>query len=261
MWEGARQRLPEGCRVLAEFAGEVLGEAVQTVPVESAGSVTVDGVGNRAVLIRNRVPQLAALEVPEGRVLTIGGDCAADLVPAGVARYRYGEDLGIAWFDAHADCNTPASSPSGAFNGMVLRSLLGQGDPEFAASPAVLEGHAVLIGTRAFDPDERAVVEAGLVRHVPPPADPAEITTALREAGAGRVYVHVDLDVLEPSELGWTAYHEPGGLTLAQLVAGVERLAEFDVVGAAVTECTASTREQVRSLRPLFEALGGLLAR
>ncbi|NIJ13632.1 arginase [Saccharomonospora amisosensis] len=261
LWQGAARRLPDGCRTLARLAAEVLAEPVHFVPVESAGSDTVDGVGNRSVLVRNRDAQLAALEVPEGKVLTIGGDCGADLVPAGVARYRYGEDLGVVWFDAHADCNTPASSPSGAFHGMVLRALLGEGDPEFAASPAVATGRVVLAGTRTFDAAEREVVEAGLVCHVPPPTDPRDLLAVLREAAATKVYLHIDLDVLDPSEFGWTGYHEPGGISLAWLVAAVAGLAELEVVGAAVTECAASTHDQVEPLRPLFEVLGRLLAR
>ncbi|EHR49583.1 arginase family hydrolase, arginase/agmainase/formiminoglutamate hydrolase [Saccharomonospora marina XMU15] len=264
LWQGAATRLPDGCRTLATLAAEVLGEPVHMVAVETAGSAgsdTVDGIGNKAVLVRNRDAQLAALEAPEGKVLTIGGDCGTDLVPAGVARYRYGENLGVVWFDAHADCNTPDSSPSGAFHGMVLRALLGEGDCEFAASPAVAAGRVVLAGTRALDEAERDVVEAGLVRHVPPPAEARDIVTALRQAGATKIYLHIDLDVLDAGEFGWTGYHEPGGISIARLVAAVAGLAELEVVGAAVTECAASKREQVEPLRPLFDVLGRLLAR
>ncbi|PXY27068.1 arginase family protein [Prauserella muralis] len=259
-WAGADDRLPAGCRALAALAGEVLDATVHEVPVDPAPSSTVDGIGNRSALLRNRSAQLAALEAPEGPVLTIGGDCAVDLVPVGVARYRHGDRLGVVWFDAHADLNTAASSPSGAYHGMVLRSLLGDGDPDFAASPALAPGRAVLAGTRSFDPAERDAVAAGLARHVPVPAAPGDLTGTLRAAGADRVYVHIDLDVLDPGEFTATHYAEPDGLTVAQLVAALEGLDDVAVVGAAVTECSGTTRDELRALAPLFETLNRLLA-
>ena len=89
--------LPAGCLALAELAGSVLGTAVNVVPQSEATSSTVDGVANREVLVgANRAAQLAALEAPGGKVLTIGGDCGVELVPVGVARFRYGHGLAAA---------------------------------------------------------------------------------------------------------------------------------------------------------------------
>lgn len=69
----------------------------------------------------------------------------------------------MAWFDAHPDLNTPESSPSGADHGMVLRALLGDGDPAFSASPALEPGRVTLVGTRAVDPAELAAIDRRLV--------------------------------------------------------------------------------------------------
>jgi arginase len=260
-WQGAVNRrareLSAGCLELAQMVGRVLGEPVHEVAQQSSGSSTVDGVANREVLVgANRVAQLAALEAPGGPVLTVGGDCGVELVPIGVARFRYGQGLGVAWFDAHPDLNTASSSPSGAFHGMVLRSLFGEGDAEFAASPALQRGRAVLVGARVFDPAEREAVDSGLVAHIPVPGDPASVTSALR--AAQRVYLHVDLDVLNPGEFSGLNYPEPGGLTIDQLVAGIRALADFEVIGAGITEC-AGTGPQLRLLEPVIDAIGELL--
>jgi arginase len=238
--------LAAGCLALAELAGSALGMPVNQVPQSGETSSTVDGVANREVLLANRVPQLAALEAPEGPVLTIGGDCGVELIPIGVAQFRY-SGLAVAWFDAHPDLNTAESSPSGAFHGMVLRSLFGQGDADFAGSPAL--ERAVLVGTRSFDPAEREAVESGLVTR----ASVETVAEAL--AGAGNVYLHVDLDVLDPDEFGGIAYPEPGGLTIEQLVAGIRALSAFDVIGAAITECL-DTGPELRALVPVIEAIG-----
>lgn len=239
--------LAEGCLALSEFVGWVLGEPVHHIPQDRATSSTVDGVANRAALLGNRVAQLAALEAPGGPVLTVGGDCGVELIPISVARFRYGSGLKVAWFDAHPDLNTAESSPSGAFHGMVLRSLFGEGDAEFAASPALEPGHAVLVGTRAFDPAERDLLERGLVSQAP---------DAL--SGAEHVYLHLDLDVLDPGEFAGLNFPEPAGLTIDELVAAIRGLAGFDVIGAGITECVGTGLE-LRVLEPVIEAVGELL--
>ena len=241
-------RLPDGCVALAELAGHVLGRPVHHVRQTRDVSEVDGGVVNRAVLTGpNRAAQLAALEAPGGPVLTIGGDCGVELVPIGVARFRYGPGLGVAWFDAHADLNTAETSPSGAFHGMVLRSLFGEGDPEFAADPPLEPGRAVLVGTRVFDPAEHEAVDRGLA-----------VTSLDALARAEKLYVHVDLDVLDPGEFAGLNYPEPNGWTIPRLVAALDALAGYDVIGAGVTECVGTARE-VEVLEPVLAALGRLL--
>ncbi|MCU1686453.1 MAG: arginase [Amycolatopsis sp.] len=239
--------LAEGCLALGEFVGRVLGEPVHHVPQGKTTSSTVDGVVNRAALLENRAAQLAALEAPAGPVLTVGGDCGVELVPISVARFRYGIGLKVAWFDAHADLNTAAGSPSGAFHGMVLRSLFGEGDAEFAASPPLEPSNAVLFGTRVFDPEERDALDRGLVSQAP---------GSLR--GAEYVYLHLDLDVLDPGEFSGMNYPESGGMSIVELVDAIGGLAGFEVIGAGITECVA-TGSELHVLEPVIRAIGALL--
>ncbi|OXM63830.1 arginase family protein [Amycolatopsis vastitatis] len=240
--------LPDGCVALSELAGHVLGRPVHHVRQTREVSEVDRGIASRAVLTGpNRAAQLAALEAPAGPVLTIGGDCGVELVPIGVARYRHGPGLGVAWFDAHPDLNTAESSPSGAFHGMVLRSLFGEGDPEFAADPALTPGNVVLAGTRVFDPEEQAAVSRGLA-----------VTSVDALADVEKLYVHIDLDVLDPAEFSGLNYPEPGGWTIPQLVSALDALSGFEVVGAGITECVGTPRE-VEVLEPVLSAVGRLL--
>jgi arginase len=239
--------LPDGCLALAELAGHVFGRPVHHVRQTRSVSEVDRGVASRAVLTGpNRAAQLAALEAPGGPVLTVGGDCGVELVPIGVARFRHGPGLGVAWFDAHPDLNTAETSPSGAFHGMVLRSLFGEGDAEFAADPALTPGQVVLAGTRVFDPEERSAVARGLA-----------VTSADALAGLAKLYVHVDLDVLDPAEFAGLNYPEPGGWTIPRLVAELDALSAFEVVGAGITECVGTPRE-VEVLEPVLAAIGRL---
>jgi arginase len=177
-------------------------------------------------------------------VLTIGGDCGSDVAPVGVARFRYGEGMGLLWFDAHPDLNTPETSPSGAFHGMALRALMGEGDPEFAASPAV--GSAVLVGARSIDPGEQAAIDRGLV--------------ALDGIPGDRVYLHIDLDVLDPAEFAGATFPEPDGLSVAEVAAAIDAI-PVPVVGAGITECATTDQGELLKLRPILEAVTRALRR
>ena len=59
-------------------------------------------------------------------ITTIGGDCGLEIVPVSYLNQKY-SNLGVIWFDAHADINQPCDSPSCNFHGMPLRTLLGEG--------------------------------------------------------------------------------------------------------------------------------------
>lgn len=65
------------------------------------------------------------------KISTVGGDCGIEIVPISYLNKIYKEDLCVIWIDAHADLNTPNSSPSKAFHGMPLRTLLGEGNEQF----------------------------------------------------------------------------------------------------------------------------------
>jgi arginase len=254
-WQGAvnerAKGIPAGCRALADLAGRILDGPVNHVVQSRETSPIEKKVANRAVLTgANRAAQRAAVAGSAWPILTIGGDCGVEREPLGAARQRFGRELSVVWFDAHPDLNTSRSSPSGAFHGMVLRALLGEGDPDFTASPALVHGQVVLVGTRSIDPAEQAAIERGLAIRNDDPA------TSLRRSSD--LYVHVDLDVLDPSEFGGLNYPEPGGLGIAELVSTLNSLSEFNVIGAGITECTGSP-DEVEVLAPIVAAIGNLL--
>ncbi|WP_344882346.1 arginase family protein [Allokutzneria multivorans] len=231
----ARSGLPSGCRALARLAGRVLDAEVTEVPVSTDTSPTLGGIANLDVLLEHQEAQRTALSSVDGPVLTIGGDCSVDLVPV----RRLGDDVAVLWFDAHADLNTPGSSPSGAFHGMVLRSAMG-------------EREVVLVGARSIDDGERPLIgEDKQVRL----AECGGVAPRSRE-----VYLHIDLDVLSPDEFNGMTYPEPGGVGVEELVDQVRRLSpEWTVVGAAITECVTEDEAELAKLVPLLEAVGDVL--
>jgi arginase family enzyme len=133
-------------------------------------------------------------------------------------------DVHVLWLDAHADSNTPETTPSGFLGGMCLGAAVGLWDSGFA--PALTPDRVRGVGIRDVDPGEWA----------------PEPFTGLD----GPVYVHLDLDVLDPS-IHPAQFPVPGGLSVDEVrdvlgsldhIVGIEVTAfEFD---AGLTETMAS---------------------
>lgn len=245
-WQGSgssrAMRLIDGANAIA---GDL--PAAATTPVEvrvEAGESLGTGVKRFSSIhaITDQVRTALATFDDGETVVTIGGDCGADLAGVEHAARRY-DDLLLVWFDAHGDLNTTDSSPSGTFSGMVLRTLLGEGAdglvPDGARPVAERVIHA---GGRAFDAAELEYAGAAGIRllSVDDLATPGALVAAAAAAaaatGSRHVYVHVDLDVLDPSVVEGVGYPEPFGLTVEQLTAAIAGLREgLELVGAAVT--------------------------
>lgn len=212
---------------------------VVDVPVE-AGESLGTGVHRYSTLRRVRESAEQVLEQVPDWALTIGGDCGASLAAVGHASRRSGGDLAVLWLDAHPDLNTPETSPSGGFGGMTLRAITGEGADGLVLdeSSRIAPQRLVLGGARAFDDEERRYVDEHGVTTltVEDLSDPTAVIAALEATGASRVFVHVDLDVLDPSALAGLSYPLPFGIEPAALVAVLRAVAaRFPLAGAAIT--------------------------
>jgi arginase family enzyme/GNAT superfamily N-acetyltransferase len=223
-WQGSgsatAHRLREGARLLSGLV-----PAAERVRVEVPEATGPEVLGTVAARTR------AALASTRGRfTVTAGGDCGVELEPIAAALRRHGDRLAVVWFDAHGDLNTPDSSPSGAFHGMVLRTLLGEGPPGLVPPRPLRRDQVVLAGVRALDPAERSYAEG-----LPCVTSPDGLVAAVRDADA--VYVHIDLDVLDPGVFASVGAPEPGGLTPDQVTRMVTALAaRHEVAGVGITE-------------------------
>ncbi|HAL30792.1 MAG TPA: arginase [Coriobacteriia bacterium] len=186
------------------------------------------------------------------RIVTVGGTCGSEAAPVAYLACRY-PGLGIVWLDAHGDLNTPATSRSGHFHGMVLRTLLGQGPAGFADRIACpLEPDRVVVaGVRDLDPPEREYAVASGLALIEgwPPDVIARISESLRSAGVSRLYVHVDVDVFDPEDYGDALFSVPGGPSLREVAQAVRSLVDsFDVAGVGVVESRGREPEARRKL-------------
>ncbi|MBO2449392.1 arginase family protein [Actinomadura barringtoniae] len=247
-------------RELSKGAGLLAG----TVP---AGRHLVAEVPDERAPLRNGVEGLETLtaiaasaraclaEAGDDLVVTAGGDCGVELEPVAAASARYGDSLAVVWFDAHGDLNTPEASPSHAFHGMVLRTLVGEGPKELLPARPLRPEQVVLAGGRVLDDSEREFVERSGMRHVLP----AQAVDAVAETGATSVYVHIDLDVLDPGAFASLSYPEPDGITPDELLAAVQALtARFTLVGLGITEYQPENEQDQQTLRTLVPQLLGV---
>ncbi|MGR2753188.1 arginase family protein [Agromyces arachidis] len=234
------------------------------VPVE-AGDALGTGVQRYSAVRRVRERTAEALAAATGTPIAIGGDCGIALAPAAAASAAHPGELAVLWLDAHPDLNTPETSPSGAFNGMVLRAIAGEGADGLALdeSVRVAPSRFVLAGLRSVDAGEQAYID----RHgiatlgVDDLSAPERLAEAVAATGASRVYVHVDLDVLDPSAIAGLSYPLPFGVQPEVLVAAVREVARrMPLAGASIAGFAPSSPEAALDDLPVILRLLGALS-
>jgi arginase len=208
--------------------GEVMAEAASLeVAYPETGVVAEDTLEEQTRVLAAALPE---------RPFVLGGCCCAHVGAVTGLAARAGR-LGVVWLDAHGDLNTPETSPSGNLWGMPFRMLLDDG--------VVSADDVALVGARNLDPGELEFVE----KH--------GIDDSLDRAleGVDHVYLALDVDVLDPSEVD-VLIPEPNGLTLAQAEAVVAEVAgRVPVAGVGVTGLAGDARDG-EIVRRLLAAAG-----
>jgi arginase len=165
--------------------------------------------------------------------LVLGGDHSIAIGSAAGASRR--GDVGICWFDAHGDYNTPATTPSGNVHGMSLAAILGEGefaDADWARS-GVDPANVAVIGVRDLDDGERQTLRESDVSVFPMSAiDRRGISAVLDDAfqtvraDTDGVHLSLDLDWLDPQEAPGVGTPVRGGATYREAHTAMERVAE-----------------------------------
>jgi arginase len=173
--------------------------------------------------------------------LVLGGDHSVALGTLGGLAAVHGPG-GVLWIDAHADINTPETSPSGNVHGMSLAAALDLAGEAFASDawrlPALDPRRVVLFGLRQADDGERKLLrEAGVRVFTMSEIDRIGVERAAHEAldhvsGAAFVHVSLDMDALDPEVAPGVGTPVPGGLTYREAHLALELVAESGVAGS-----------------------------
>jgi arginase len=172
--------------------------------------------------------------------LVMGGDHSVAVgTVAGVASFhrKQGKKIGLIWLDAHADMNTPDTTPSGNVHGMPLAACIGMGSPDLTDiggfKPKVCPENAALIAVRDIDPLEKAnVLKSGLraftMRDIDERGMRAIMEEAIRAAcnGTTGFCATVDMDFLDPEEAPGVGTPVEGGVTYREAHLAMEMVAD-----------------------------------
>jgi len=226
--------------------------AVKTVERRGDGGEVIDAVAEGNSLLAADVEgALAADSFP----IVLSGGCNACLgVLAGLR-----SPVGIIWFDAHGDMNTPETTPSGFFDGMPLAVATGLCHQELRQRitvPAVPPAHTLLVGIRELDPGERTNIErSGMLLLRWEPLRAQGVAAALGpqldrlRSRAQEIYLHIDIDVLDPEFAPGVDYRTPGGLNPDELEDALRLIAtRFRLRAASLTAYNPDHEQQARTL-------------
>jgi arginase len=207
--------------------------------------------------------------------IVLGGDhsVAIGTVSGLAQRYRkQGERIGLVWIDAHADMNTPETSPSGNVHGMPLACCIGMGPKELTSiydfAPKVEPRNVAVIGLRSVDAEEkrnvqRAGVHAYTMRDIDERGLRAIMQEALEVANDGTEGFHLsfDMDAVEPHEAPGVGTPVKGGMTYREAHLAMETICDCDrMLGLEMVEVNPvideANRTAILAVELVMSALG-----
>jgi arginase len=204
-------------------------------------------------------------------VLVLGGDCTQIIALLSGAR-RYYKHVNLLWVDRDADLNTPASTPSGRLDGMVLASIIGKGSPElvrfWGEPPLVREPDTLLYGLVRVDQPEVEFLTRSPLRHVYAAdislhgAEKSALDAlAHLHADSREFMVHLDLDVIAQEQFAATNVPDSGGLSFAEVRSSfVEFVKRKNLLGLDVAQYNPDRDPDGSAARKVVDLLADALA-
>jgi arginase len=222
----------------------------------------------------NDLKPRAELAVKSGALaLVLGGDCTQIVALLTGAR-RYYKHLSLLWFDRDADLNTPASTPSGRLDGMVLAGIHGRGSAElvrfWSEPPLVREPDTLIYGLERVDPPEQEILSRSPLRHVYAADIQLKGSAAAAQQALGQLHadsreylLHLDLDAIAQEEFPATNVPGSGGLSFADVQASLsEFLKHKNLIGLDVAQYNPDKDPDGTAAKRVVELLSdGLSAR
>jgi len=163
--------------------------------------------------------RLAALVAESPNPVVYAGDCLSIIGVTGGLQRR-GVEPTVVFFDAHGDFHTWETTPSGFLGGMPLAMLTGRGEQtvvEGVGLRPIDDDRVWLVDGRDLDPGEDAAVTASGIHH-------ATISQIADNPPPGDLYVHVDVDIVDPADMPAVNYPAPDGPSVAAVTDAVATL-------------------------------------
>jgi len=177
------------------------------------------------------------------QVGVLGGECT--LIAGSLSGAIAVEpDIALVYADAHGDFNTLATTPSHYVSGMCLAHVCGRQVAPllWPGARKIAEERVALVGGRALDPGERVNLERSKVTRIAFDSERADVAAVVAFARRRKIWLHIDVDVLEPAAMPAVVFAAPGGAplsALADLIAQLVAVADvrgFEVCGYDPTQ-------------------------
>jgi arginase len=207
--------------------------------------------------------------------LVLGGDHSIAVgTVSGLSRHyqKQGEKIGLIWIDAHADMNTPDTSPSGNIHGMPLACCIGLGPKElseiYGYTPKVAPENVAIVGLRSVDQDERRNVQrTGVRAYTMRDVDERGLRAVMQEAievatnGTAGFHLSFDMDSVDPHEAPGVGTPVKGGFTYREAHLAMEIVCDCDaLLGLEMVEVNPvideANRTAVFSVELVMSSLG-----
>jgi len=198
-------------------------------------------------VVRDGVERLASTVseiITDGRFpVILGGDHSIAIgTLAGIARHY--RNLGVIWYDAHADCNTPNTSPSGNIQGMPLAASIGMGHPYLVEvggyQNKVMPENVVLIGVRDIDPGEKEFLNENQIKIFTSEdvykmgiSNVIDKTVSYLSPKCDGIHLSFDLDVIDPQDICGVGTPVDCGIGLDQNLEAMRILSKYNVITSA----------------------------
>ncbi len=227
---------------------------LESITLDEPFKDEIKAISRLNILLRNKVQE----GVKDGYFpLILGGNCNTCL---GTLAGLNDPTIGIIWFDAHGDFNTPETTPSGFLDGMPFAIATGQCYEDLWSQIAniapIKEFRSLHIGGREFDPEEQGNLEKtqiqvvktidikkkGLEESILPVLTQFQSKTT-------KIYLHIDIDIVDPQEAPGVDYPAPNGLSLNEVESIIKLIAgRFSIEAAALTAYNPSKDENNKTL-------------
>lgn len=243
---------------LLNFLSPSLQPAVRLpVSLDTDNRSTTHGIASYDAVVHQTKEALDFLQVkaPQ-RIVTLGGDCSVSVVPYTYLAKKYQGDIALVWIDAHPDICLPGDQLDG-YDAMALTACLGMGDKSIMdILPAKADPSKTLtVGVRAWstlgpgieDRQKKLGIKNVPVQKVSANSD--IVLNWLKESGVTKVFIHFDLDVLEPTEITAAVSTDPDGLKSWEAIRLINDIAKkYDLVGMTLAEPMPRTAIQMKDM-------------
>ncbi len=235
---------------------------VETIQLRTPQSEMIKAVADLNNSLGNNIRR----DIAEGYFpITLGGNCNTCLGTLAA----FDAKPGIIWFDAHGDFNTPEISLSGFFDGMCLAIATGHCYQDLIEQinnlTPVQESHTLHIGARDLDPEERKLLENTEVQVVTTAKMKAEgisrsLLPSLKNLQSQEVYLHIDIDVLDPVEAPGVDYPTPDGLSLNELEQAIRVIGEkLQIKAVNLTAYNPEHDQDAQTIQSAFRLIDSII--